>query len=327
MAGSWRVALTSVLDDWDGDRLVISPDVDGLLSAALVCQLRGARVVGIYTTTHLLLGDGATRSDAREALWLDHDISHPGVRCIGQHLVLHSPGDTLPLRHPVSFNPNHYFGQTYQESFRGFKGSTRDKYPFGTIHLLMEGLGVSAPEPASPAASLLAHADGTWAATLDYATNCALWERLMFSSGSVIAPLGTAYISSQQHLAIHGAIVQDLVARGVSARRARQGASPHVPKDWHHIQGHQGIPFRINADPVGWIGKLRAVADYVAVNMGWSIRLPDRITDVVTGTVHQPYPDSIKRGEFDAFMLGEKIFSHAIKARNMLRYTTGISLP
>ncbi len=326
MSGSWRDALGAVLADWDGTRLVISPDVDGLLSSALMGTIRGARVVGVYTTTHLLLGDGATRADAREALWLDHDISHPGVRCIGQHLVLHAPGDRLPLRHPVSFNPNYHFGQTYQESFRGFKGTTRDKYPFGTIHMLMDGLDVSKPNPGSPAASLVAHADGAWATALDYATNCMLWEQLMFSPGSIVADLGPPYVASQANLTTHCGLVQDLVARGISSRRAREGVSSSIPSAWVPNQGHQGITYRIGTDPDRYLVKLRAIADYIAATMGWTIYLPQRISDIVSGVVATPYPDSIGPGQLDDFMVREAIFSHAIKSRRMLRYTKGIVL-
>jgi hypothetical protein len=44
------------------------------------------KIIGIYTTTHLLLLDDHTKEEAKDALWLDHDISQIGVRCVGQHL-------------------------------------------------------------------------------------------------------------------------------------------------------------------------------------------------------------------------------------------------
>jgi len=76
---TWTDALDGVFADWDRAAIVVSPDVDGILSAALVSAAYGSRIAGIYTTSALLLVDGATPNDASEALWVDHDVSYPGV--------------------------------------------------------------------------------------------------------------------------------------------------------------------------------------------------------------------------------------------------------
>ena len=59
----WKNLLGAVLNGWssNGSGVVISADVDGLMSCALLALKYPAHVVGIYTTTHLLLLDGATQ--------------------------------------------------------------------------------------------------------------------------------------------------------------------------------------------------------------------------------------------------------------------------
>ena len=113
---NWKSELSAVLNAWHSTStgVVLSADVDGLLSCALVASRFPVHVLGIYTTTHLVLLNGATSADAANALWLDHDVSQIGVKCVGQHLIHHMPGDILPLREPVSFNPNAWMHQSLE---------------------------------------------------------------------------------------------------------------------------------------------------------------------------------------------------------------------
>ena len=62
------------------------------------------KIIGIYTTTHLLMLDNFDKNDAKDALWLDHDVSQKGIKCIGQHLIHHKSTDELPLREEISWN-------------------------------------------------------------------------------------------------------------------------------------------------------------------------------------------------------------------------------
>ncbi|HIB23095.1 MAG TPA: hypothetical protein EYO22_00055 [Candidatus Poseidoniales archaeon] len=86
----WLVQFNLALDAWDKKYIITSPDIDGILSACLLSNKYGAKLSGIYTTRYLILFDNATSSDAKRALWLDHDISEQGIQCMGQHLVDHS---------------------------------------------------------------------------------------------------------------------------------------------------------------------------------------------------------------------------------------------
>ena len=83
----WIPEFNTALNAWNKRFIITSPDVDGLLSAALMCDQFGAKLIGVYTTSHLILFDNFTTEAAKEALWVDHDISHPGIICMGQHLI------------------------------------------------------------------------------------------------------------------------------------------------------------------------------------------------------------------------------------------------
>lgn len=142
----WVDDLRTLVDDqWDQKHVVTSNDVDGLLSAALVCHLTNARLVGFYTNWCLVLFDGASADDARDALWVDLDVLG-NVRCVGNHII-HAraasasatsddrPLDVLPNRNEYSVNLNERYGQTAGASFRStsLERGKKDKFPFSTV--------------------------------------------------------------------------------------------------------------------------------------------------------------------------------------------------
>ena len=171
---AWIKDILRTLECWrtKSDGVVISPDIDGLLSALIAKRMFGARIVGIYTTKDIILLDGASSDDALSALWLDLDIDDPRALCIGQHLIqIDCSTDKLTRRHPASFNPNVQFLQDYKRSFRGVRGLARDKYPFGATHLLISALDLNYPEPGTKGRAAFAHADGAWVNALKYGAN------------------------------------------------------------------------------------------------------------------------------------------------------------
>lgn len=306
--------------------MVTSPDVDGALSAALLADLTGARIAGIYTTTRLVLL-GITPGEALDALWLDHDVSEPRIRCVGQHLILHSPSDALPLRSVDSFNPNHYFGQSFRDSFRGTSASKRDKYPFATIHFLMRAFGASYPREGGVGYSLLAHADGAWSMPLLYPWNTNAWRDLMFAGDPFIGRLCAGYTDSRRNLRQHVAVVAHLRELGVRKRTSSTKDRTHlIPTNWRQLVGWQSIPF-VRGHHARALSKYGSLVDYAARSMGWrSPALDLSSVNIVEGEVCSPFPGSIAQGAFDDFMLAEKIFSHAITGARRLRYTKNLDL-
>ncbi len=97
--------------------LIVSPDIDGFVSAKLIWQYNGATVVGTYDKNLLLLAEGI---DPEDCLFVDCDMNSPKYASIGNHMRLME--DNI---HIESFNPNtHYKVKKYS-----------DKFPFATCFL------------------------------------------------------------------------------------------------------------------------------------------------------------------------------------------------
>jgi len=322
---NWKNDLHSVLAAWSdsSSNVVLSADVDGLLSCALLATQYPVHVIGIYTTTHLVLLDGATGKDSANALWLDHDISEPGVKCIGQHLVHHSASNQLPLREPVSFNPNVWAKQDWKNSFSGRSGKKRDKFPFGTAHFLANAFGVDPGDEVSPLASLLAHADGTWRTVVDYRPNAEIWHDLMFEDDEFLVHLRDGWADSPTHLKSHADLVSGLLAIGVSNTPSRAKIAQLLPENLKILTGRQSI--RIDSRNIqDGVNRVQKVLSYVAGVVGSKPTMSLKHTSTISGIVDTPFPDKI--ADFDEFMINTSIFSHAFTDLRTLRYTTGINL-
>jgi len=326
----WIPQFNLALDAWDKKYIITSPDVDGILSACLLGNKYGAKLAGIYTTRYLILFDDATAADAKNALWLDHDISEDGIQCMGQHLVDHSELDTLPKRGKNSFNPNNHFRQTWKKSFLGsnMKVGKRDKYPYATIHFLMAGIGIADPEKYTKHFHLLAHADGSWATCVDYKENTRVWKDLMFdSSRRLVQILNDNYVHEQRNLDGHSEMVEELIQLGVAKRGSRSGTSSLIPQDWQNLQGKQSISYRKNSDPQEWLVKFNGVMQYVISTTNWKLQLPQFVSSMYRGLVLElSNRGEMKDGEFDQFMYDEGIFSHAITGAQTLRFTKRLSI-
>jgi hypothetical protein len=323
-AQEWQALLDQSLDAWalQSDAVVLSADVDGLTACALLGTRRSVHVIGIYTTTHLVLLDGATSEDAAAALWLDHDVSEPGVICVGQHLVNHMPGDTLPRRDERSFNPNVWQHQSWKQSFAGRAGRRRDKYPYGTCHFVAVALEVDPGEGISDVSALLAHADGTWRTVVDYAPNAEIWYRDMFDGDVFLRALIDRWHSDPNALKRHAALVNALVEAGVSNGPSRATIARALPPNLRALTGRQSI--RYGGDAQRYVDRTKSVLDLCASIVGTDVDIGQNVTSVVSGTRTTPYPDRID--DFDEFMMENEIFSHAFTGLRTLSMTTGIQL-
>lgn len=305
------------------ENVVLSADVDGLLSCALLATKFPTNVLGVYTTTHLVLLDGATSKDAADALWLDHDVSEPGVKCVGQHLVHHNATDTLPRREKISFNPNVWKKQSWDKSFRGRSGLKRDKYPYGTCHFLAEYIGVDPNAEEGDLPALLAHADGTWRTVVDYAPNATIWFDEMFTGNKFLETLRKEWHSNPEWLSTHAKVVVALVDAGVSAAPSRARIAALLPPEERALTGRQSIRYS-PANPQNYIDKVRNVLAYIAAEVGSSPTMGRKVTSTISGSVETPYPNTLS--DFDDFMEKNHVFSHAFTDLRTLRYTTGIVL-
>lgn len=134
--------------------LIISPDMDGFLSAELLNRYNGSRVVGTYDKNILCLSDDVTIEDC---LFVDCDMNRSEYVSIGNHMRLIEDGMSSK-----SFNPNVEFGVT----------TYTDKFPFATAFLISFATeAVLSPYDLTR----MAYADSTLRNMLSYSENMRNW--------------------------------------------------------------------------------------------------------------------------------------------------------
>jgi len=96
---------TDILTTLEHSRnLIISPDMDGFMSAKLIERFNGSKIVGSYDKNILCLADGINPEDC---LFVDCDMNREEFVSLGNHMRLIRDGMSSK-----SFNPNVHFGVT-----------------------------------------------------------------------------------------------------------------------------------------------------------------------------------------------------------------------
>ena len=110
---------TAILETLEYSKnLIISPDMDGFMTAKLLERFNGSQIVGSYDKNILCLADDI---DPSECLFVDCDMNRQEFVSLGNHMRLLE--DNMSVE---SFNPNVHFGvATYS-----------DKFPFATAFLI-----------------------------------------------------------------------------------------------------------------------------------------------------------------------------------------------
>lgn len=152
------------------NNVIISPDFDGLLSAAIVNKYKPINISGIYTTNRLFMLDDI---DPTKAVWIDHDIRDPRIVSIGCHSVY--PEVQV---NPLSFNPHRIYNQHPDSCFKGKGSNTKDKFPFSTSVLLAHAYEWFPEDDMS--IMFLAHADSGYKVYNDYFGNVRAWSDVFF---------------------------------------------------------------------------------------------------------------------------------------------------
>jgi len=110
---------TDILTTLEHSRnLIISPDMDGFMSAKLIERFNGSKIVGSYDKNILCLADGINPEDC---LFVDCDMNREEFVSLGNHMRLIRDGMSSK-----SFNPNVHFGVT----------TYSDKFPYATAFLI-----------------------------------------------------------------------------------------------------------------------------------------------------------------------------------------------
>ena len=158
---------------------VISPDSDGMLCALLMSHHLNWSIKGFYDGKILLIEKGYNPSSA---IYLDVEIYRKQIKSIGQHLLLpnkkYLPNNWSNLQNCISAN-----------NLRGFdaKHDFQNKYPFGTIHLLVAILGnvITLDKTQNIVAPLL-YTDGTFKNIFGYPENSLSWFNFLQAKENAI---------------------------------------------------------------------------------------------------------------------------------------------
>ncbi|WP_027860116.1 hypothetical protein [Marmoricola sp. URHB0036] len=168
---------------------VVNPDIDGLLTACLLHQLKGWPIIGFYDTQRLLIDPAHPLPlTMPEVIWVDIDMCWPGARSLSQHVVLDSPADaSVVSAYAETVNPSLLRGHARRAHYR-------EKYPFGTFQWAWWLIGPGAL-PAAPAVDDAVMTGLAWMPDGGFQSvegvwreNCVLWAT-QHMPGSILAPL------------------------------------------------------------------------------------------------------------------------------------------
>ncbi len=140
------------------NQIIISPDMDGFISAKLLNRFNGSKVVGTYDKNILCLADGI---DPKDCLFVDCDMNNKEYASIGNHMRL--VNDNMSDK---SFNPNIHFGITKYS----------DKFPFATAYLIAFATGI---KTSASEMIRMAYADSTLKNMESYSDNMRVWSTRM----------------------------------------------------------------------------------------------------------------------------------------------------
>ena len=150
---------TDILETLEhSNNLIISPDMDGFMTAKLIERFNGSKIVGSYDKNILCLADGI---NPEECLFVDCDMNRQEYVSLGNHMRLLE--DNMSVE---SFNPNVHFGvSTYS-----------DKFPFATAFLISFATEV---ETSNTDLIRMAFADSTLKNMEKYSNNMRNWSDRM----------------------------------------------------------------------------------------------------------------------------------------------------
>lgn len=134
--------------------LIISPDIDGLLSAKFINKQYGSQIVGTYDKNILCISDDI---DPSKCLFVDCDMNRPEYVSIGNHMRL--VDDNIS---PTSFNPNNFYKTD----------KYTDKFPYATCFLIASALDL---EVTDSEFYYMGYADSTFLNMRNYGKNMKNW--------------------------------------------------------------------------------------------------------------------------------------------------------
>lgn len=312
---SWKSQFLCSIEQWDKRNIVISPDLDGIISAVLLCHLYGSKIIAIYDTRNLIVFDDSTKEELANALWLDHDIQKKNILSIGHHL-LSINGERLSNYNDDSFNPNVYFDMNWRNCFNNRTEFSLNKFPFSTILLLIEALNIRIPNIGTKGYSLLLQADGIIDVVSEYYNNCLQWKDMMFEDSFIVNSLVNGEYFNEPYRWVHSLLIKDLKEMSILNQISSKSKTFKNKKktEWDFCKGYQSLKDKTN------LYDLENIVKYICIQTGWlvsSTQLPKSISYINKMNVLKYNPRTINTSILD----NDKIFSFAITFNDCIKVT------
>lgn len=162
--------------------MIISNDFDGFLCAQLLHHALRWKIAGFYVRASAIWHDREFPEEKlSDCVFVDIDINRTHICSVGHHVLKYSAADQIPGHQRTSLNPN-------LERNVYAKDRWKQKYPLGTIHLLIAfyaHAGFPIPLPsADDYINLLWHTDSAAINTARYFDNVMDWLATLMPQGT-----------------------------------------------------------------------------------------------------------------------------------------------
>jgi hypothetical protein len=307
------IALNNIINKKDID-IIIGNDLDALLSACLLKSRFGWDIVGIYDYQSLWFDSNLSKEDlfsnlkSQQYLAVDLDIYRNYLPSIGHHILSLHNEDILP-QHENTINPNLINGVTHQ--------NFKQKYPLGTVHLLMWMLN-EYPKLSRLGELLLWFADSTFinAQSHRFRDNVKYWLNELVPNRVLnhgFEEVDTESFEEEMEKSVFPVLQKSGLARGKGQVRSR----------YKKLQGYQCQWKNPNESRKSILSLLNIIYE----NTGWEApELPHSFSEIAGNRNKFQFTkqDELKDGFLRNFLGENKVFSYVITNRYLINYTTGI---
>ena len=210
---------------------ILSPDSDGLLCGLFMSYYLNWKIRGFYDGKVLFI---QKEFNINDCVFLDMEIFRKDVRSVGQHMVMFNR-DKLPA------NWNEFENAISANNLRNFdvKHNFKEKYPFGSIHILMAIVGQRLPFKVSKDAICpILYTDGTFKNLFNYPENCLSW--LKFFGVNKKHPLHLIFFNDHYSISKLMEALRDLFTEFYKIGHGKRGG------DKIKISDRQGQPINLS---------------------------------------------------------------------------------
>ena len=119
------------------NKIIVNTDIDGVLSAFVLCKYCGCEVVGFSNSSQFVWWRKDKLASIYDAVYIDMYVPRKDVLTIDQHIIAYDDNALSTITsYGTKLNPNLENPRTFLPN-----NSYYLKYPFGTIHYILSKLG------------------------------------------------------------------------------------------------------------------------------------------------------------------------------------------